>query len=216
MNLFRTLLFWLLLALAGAVLAQFLLRDPGFVQVRYLDTTIEATLVGAALIALAAAFAAWLLWKVLGWPLRLWRQRRERASRTRLAEGLDALHHGRWAQAETLLLQAAQDPLFATQARIAAARAAAARGDATAAHAHLDAIAADQPMARAIAIAEIALADGRADDALAALEAVSDQSPTPRAQTLRVDALAAQRQAAIDHPDTTLVPAPSVDTTPSP
>ena len=42
--------------------------------------------------------------------------------------------------------------------------------------------------------AEIAIADGRAGDALAALEAVSDQSPTPRAQTLRVDALAAQRE----------------------
>lgn len=210
MNLFRTLLFWLLLALAGAVLAQFLLRDPGFVQVRYLDTTIEATLVGAALIALAAAFAAWLLWKVLGWPLRLWRQRRERAARARLVEGLDALHHGRWAQAEALLLQAAQDPVFATPARIAAARAAAARGDAAAAHAHLDAIAADQPMARAIALAEIALADGRADDALAALEAVSDQPPAPRAQALRVDALAAQRKAAADTPDAPLVPVPPV------
>ena len=208
MNLFRTLLFWLLLTLAGAVLAQFLLRDPGFVQVRYLDTTIEATLVGAALIALAAAFAAWLLWQVLGWPLRQWRRRRERAARARLAEGLDALHHGRWAQAEALLLQAAQDPVFATSARIAAARAAAARGDAVATHAHLDGIAADQPMARAIALAEIALADGRADDALAALEAVSDQPPAPRAQTLRVDALAAQRKAVAGTPDAPLVPAP--------
>jgi HemY protein len=209
MNLFRTLLFWLLLALAGAVLAQFLLRDPGFVQVRYLDTTIEATLVGAALIALAAAFAAWLLWKVLGWPLRLWRRRRERAARTRLAEGLDALHHGRWAQAEALLLQAAQDPLFATHARIAAARAAAARGDAASAHAHLDAIAADQPMARAIAVAEIALADGRADDALAALEAVSDQPPAPRAQALRVDAIAARQKTIADAADAPPAQAPA-------
>jgi HemY protein len=206
-NLFRTLLFWLLLAIAGAVLAQFLLRDPGFVQVRYLGTTVEMTLVGLALMAVAAALALWLLWQALGWPLRLWRRRRERAARAVLAEGLDALHHGRWVDAEAILLRAAQDPVFATPARIGAARAAAARGDAAAANAHLDAIAATQPAARAIALAEIALADGRPDDALAALEAVSGAAVSPRMQALRVDALAAQRSAATA-PDAPLVPSP--------
>jgi len=149
MNLFRTLLFWLLLAIAGAVLAQFLLRDPGFVQVRYLGTTVEMTLVGLALMAVAAGLALWLLWQALGWPLRLWRRRRERAARAILAEGLDALHHGRWTEAEAILMRAAQDPVFATPARIGAARAAAARGDVAAANAHLDAIATSQPAARA-------------------------------------------------------------------
>lgn len=206
MNLFRTLLFWLLLAIAGAVLAQFLLRDPGFVQVRYLGTTVEMTLVGLALMAVTAGFALWLLWQALGWPLRLWRRRRERAARAVLAEGLDALHHGRWVDAEAILLRAAQDPVFATPARIGAARAAAARGDAMAANAHLDAIATSQPAARAIALAEIALADGRPDDALAALETVSGAAVSPRVQALRVDALAAQRSVAA--PDAPLVPSP--------
>ena len=208
-NLFRTLLFWLLLAIAGAVLAQFLLRDPGFVQVRYLGTTVEMTLVGLALMAVAAGFALWLLWllwQALGWPLRLWRRRRERAARAVLAEGLDALHHGRWVDAEAILLRAAQDPVFATPARIGAARAAAARGDAAAANAHLDAIATSQPAARAIALAEIALADGRPDDALAALETVSGAAVSPRVQALRVDALAAQRSVAAS--DAPLVPSP--------
>lgn len=209
MNLFRTLLFWLLLAIAGAVLAQFLLRDPGFVQVRYLGTTVEMTLVGLALMADAAGLALWLLWQALGWPLRLWRRRRERAARAVLAEGLDALHHGRWVDAEAILLRAAQDPVFATPARIGAARAAAARGDAAAANAHLDAIAATQPAARAIALAEIALADGRPDDALAALETVSGAAVSPRMQALRVDALAAQRSATTAiAPDAPLVPSP--------
>lgn len=209
MNLFRTLLFWLLLAIAGAVLAQFLLRDPGFVQVRYLGTTVEMTLVGLALIACAAGLALWLLWQALAWPLRLWRRRRERAARAVLAEGLDALHHGRWTEAEAILLRAAQDPVFATPARIGAARAAAARGDVAAANAHLDAIASSQPAARAIALAEIALADGRPDDALAALETVSGAAASPRVQALRVDALAAQRSAASGTTgETALVPAP--------
>ena len=34
MNLFRNLLFWIVLALAGALLAQLLLQDPGYVLVR--------------------------------------------------------------------------------------------------------------------------------------------------------------------------------------
>ena len=196
-NLFRTLLFWLLLAIAGAVLAQFLLRDPGFVQVRYLGTTVEMTLVGVALVAIAAGFALWLLWTTLGWPLRLWRRRRERAARAVLAEGLDALHHGRWAEAEAIFVRAAEDrtaeyPVFATQARIGAARAAAARGDAAAAEGHLDAIAATAPAARAIARAEIALDAGRPDEALAALEAASGATASPRMQALRTAALAAQ------------------------
>lgn len=208
-NLFRTLLFWLLLAIAGAVLAQFLLRDPGFVQVRYLGTTVETTLVGLALIAGVAAFASWLLWQALGWPLRLWRRRRDRAARAILADGLDALHHGRWTEAEAILLRAARDPVFTTAARIGAARAAAARGDAAAANAHLDAIAATQPAARAIALAEIALADGRPDDALGALEVVSAAATSPRMQALRVDALAAQRSAAVEAAtDATRPPAP--------
>ena len=192
MNLFRNLLFWILLALAGALLAQLLLQDPGFVLVRYLGTTIEATLVGAGLLFCLGLFALWLLWKLLGWPFRLWRLRRERAARTRLAEGLDALHHGRYAEAEALLAQAALDPHFEAPARVAAARAAAARGDAAAAAAHLDALAATHPVARAIAAAEIALAEGRADDALAALETVADTARSPRAAALRADARAAQ------------------------
>jgi len=204
MNVFRTLLFWLLLAIAGAVLAQFLLRDPGFVQVRYLGTTVEMTLVGVALVAVAAGFALWLLWTTLGWPLRLWRRRRERAARAVLAEGLDALHHGRWAEAEAIFVRAAEDPVFATQARIGAARAAAARGDAAAAEGHLDAIAATAPAARAIARAEIALDAGRPDDALAALEAASGATASPRMQTLRTAALAAQTAAPPEAP-----PAPS-------
>lgn len=192
MNLFRTLLFWILLALAGALLAQLLLQDPGFVLVRYLGTTIEASLAGALLLLGAGLFALWLLWKTLSWPFRLWRLRRERAARTRLAEGLEALHHGRYAEAETLLAQAALDPHFATAARIAAARAATARGDTPAANAHLDALAARQPLARAIALAEIALSEGRAADALAALDAATDTARAPRAVALRAEALAAR------------------------
>jgi HemY protein len=204
MHLFRNLLFWLLLALAGALLAQWLLLDPGYVLVRYLGTTIETTLVGAALLLGAAWFALWLVAKALSWPVRAWRLRRERAARLRLAEGLEALHLGRHAEAESLLLQAAAEPRLTTAARIAAADAARARGDRNAARAHLDALATTAPSARAIGLAELALAEGRAADALAALDAIGDDPRAPRLAELRARAhaaVAAQPLPALPAPD---------------
>jgi HemY protein len=213
MHLFRNLLFWLLLALAGALLAQWLLLDPGYVLVRYLGTTIETTLVGAALLLGAGWLALWLATKALSWPVRAWRLRRERAARLALAEGLDALHHGRHAEAETLLAQAAAEPRLAAAARTAAARAASARGDRAAALGHLDALTGASPLARAIGLAELALAEGRVADALAALDAVGDDPRAPRLAQLRAEAHAAKRadEAA---PATPALPAP--DAPPAP
>ena len=196
MNLFRNLLFWIVLALAGALLAQLLIQDPGFVMVRYLGTTIEATLVGGLLMFAAALIALWLLWKLASLPFRLWRRSRERTARARLGDGFDALHQGRYAQAEKLLVQAAQDPQFEAPARIGAARAALARGDGEAASAHLDALPARHAASRAIVLAEAALAENRIGDAATALDQVADQALPPRALALRADTLAASGQSA--------------------
>ena len=196
MNLFRHLLVWILLALAGALLAQVLIRDPGFVLVRYLGISLEATLVGGLLMLGAAMAAVWLLWKLLSLPLQLWRRRRERIARARLGDGIDALHQGRYAQAEQWLTHAARDPQFEAPARVSAARAALARGDAAAAAVHLDALPAKHAVSRAVVLAETALAESRVDDAMTALDSVADQAPSPRALVLRADALAASGRSA--------------------
>lgn len=185
MKLFRHLLLWLLFALSGALLAQALIQDPGFVLVRYLGTEIETTLAGGVLMLCLALGALWALWKLAMLPFRLWRSRRERDARARLADGLDALHRGEHARAESLLAVAAQDPQFASAARVAAARAAHARGDLDAALAHLDALPARHAASRALALADLALADGRVDDAGAALALLDAQTPPPRASVLR-------------------------------
>ena len=196
MNLFRHLLFWILLALAGALLAQLLVQDPGYVLVQYLGTSIEATLVGGLAMTGIAIFALWLLWKLLSLPFLLWRRRRERNARSRLGDGFEALHQGRYAQAEALLTRTAQDPRFEAPARVAAAHAALARGDAAAAAAHLDALPAQHAAARAVVLADAALAEGRTAEAEAALDAVADQPLPPRALALRADALAASGRSA--------------------
>lgn len=196
MNLFRNLLFWIVLALLGALAAQFLLADPGYVLVRFRGTDYSTTVAAAVIGILVAALVVGVLWKLLALPFRTWRSRRDRNSRARLGEGLDALHGGHYQRAEDLLARAADEGHDAAFARVAAAQAANARGDAAAAQAHIDSLDPRHAGARAIALAEQALADQRPTDALVALDAPAAQPLPPRGLALRAQALAASGKAA--------------------
>ncbi|MEO6264343.1 MAG: heme biosynthesis HemY N-terminal domain-containing protein [Luteimonas sp.] len=196
MNLFRNLLFWIVLALVGALLAQLLLADPGYVLVRYRGSDYTTTVASGGLLLLAVIAGVWLLWKLLTLPFRSWRQHRDRRARARLGEGLDALHHGHYGRAEKLLVQAADEGEIEASARLAAARAATARGDSVAARSQIDALGERHAAARAIAGAELALAEDRPTDALVALDAPAAQPLPPRGLALRAEALAASGQAA--------------------
>ena len=197
MKLFGNVLFWIVLVLLGALAAQFLLADPGYVLVRYRGTDYTTTAAGALAILLAVLVGLVLAWKLLTLPFRAWRARSDRRSRARLYEGMDALHAGQYERAEKLLAKAAEDDEnVAPSARIAAARAARRRGDEAAARAHLDAIGERHAAARAIAAAELALRDGRPTDALVALDAPAAQPLPPRGLALRAEALAASGQSA--------------------
>lgn len=196
MNLFRNLLILIVLALVGALVAQLLLQDPGYVLVRYSGTDYSTNLANALLMAVGALVLLWVIWKLLSLPFTAMRHRRERVARARLADGLDALNRGHWTQAEKLLQQAANDNDAGTVARLGAARAAAARGDGAAAHQQLDLLAANHATARALALAELALAENRPTDALVALNAPNAQPLPPRGLALRAEALAASGRAA--------------------
>lgn len=190
MKLFPTLLFWIVLALAGAFAAQWLLRDPGYVLVRYNGTDYSTTLVAAAAMLAGALLALWLLWTLLSYPFRAVSQHRDRRARARLGEGLDALHQGRYERAEKLLEQAASDEASAASARVNAARAALARGDSGRARTHLEALDDRNAVARALAVADLALAEQRPTDALVALDAAAAQPLPPRGLLQRAQALA--------------------------
>jgi HemY protein len=195
MTLFRNLLLWILLAIVGALAWHLLAQDPGYVLVRYRGTDYTTTVLWAAVGVIAAVLALWLLWTVVTLPFRAWRGHRARRSRTRLSGGLEALHHGHYARAEKLLLQAADDG-DAGIARIAASQAALARGSAGDARRHLDALSERDAASRAIALAELALAEDRPTDALVALDAPAAQPLPPRGLALRAEALAVSGQAA--------------------
>jgi HemY protein len=201
MNLFRNLLFWIVLVLVGALLAQMLLADPGYVLIRYRGSDYTTTVASGLLLLLAVLAGLWLLWKLVTLPFRSWRQHRDRRARARLGEGLDALHLGHYERAQTLLTQAADDGRsnateFEASARMAAARAATLRGDDAGARQQLDALGDRHASARAIALAELAIADHRPTDARVALDAPAAQPLPPRGLALRAEALAASGQSA--------------------
>lgn len=195
MNLFRNLLVWILLAIIGALAWHLLAQDPGYVLVRYRGWDYTTNLLWVAVALFTGLFALWLLWSLLALPFQALRRRRERQSRERLGTGLEALHQGHYARAEKLLPQASGES-DAAVARLAAARAATARGDHAAARSHLDAIDAGHALTRAIGRAELALAEDRPTDALMALDDPAAQPLSPRGLALRADAHAAARQSA--------------------
>ncbi|WP_036214036.1 heme biosynthesis HemY N-terminal domain-containing protein, partial [Novilysobacter arseniciresistens] len=110
MSLFRNLLILIVLVLLGALVAQLLVQDPGYVLVRYRGMDYTTTLAAAVLIALGVLLALWLVWKMLSMPLAALRRRRDRATRARFTDGLEALHQGHWQRAERLLDEAARHP----------------------------------------------------------------------------------------------------------
>ena len=196
MNLFRSVLFWLLLAVLGALLAQVLLQDPGYVLVRYRGSDYTTTVAAGIGILLATLFAIVLLWTLLRLPFRAWKRHRERQARAKLTDGLAAYQRGDYARAEQLLGTfasgaTAQGGIAEAVARAHAARAAQARGDDAAAAAHAEALGERHPGTQAVLLAQQSLARGDAHAALAALDAPQAQPLPPRGLRLRAEALAA-------------------------
>src|SRR5690606_28704215 len=193
MKLFRNLLFWIVLALVGALVAQMLMQDPGHVLVRFRGMDYTTTLAAVVLVGVAVLLALWLLWKLVTAPVLGLRRRRRRAARARLYEGLEDYELGHWERAAQRLDDAARSPVIADDgsarlAHIAAARAAMATGDRARVERHPHALE-GRPAERAVLQAEAALADGRPDEALQLLDVPAAQPLPPHGLALRVRAL---------------------------
>lgn len=196
MNLFRNVLVWLLLAVLGAVLGQYLLQDPGYLLVRYRGTDYSTTLAVGIGLLLAGLFALALLWTALRLPFRLWNLRRRRRARAQLIDGLTAFERGDYLRAGQLLRQAADDPAAEAVARAQAARAAFMRGDDAAGEALLAGFEHRHAGIRAVVLAERALARQQPEAALQALDAAPAQPLPPRGLWLRAQALLASARSA--------------------
>jgi len=170
-NAFLLLVFALLVA-AGAIFAwHWLSADPGYVQVRLRDTTIETS----AVVAAAALVLLWLVlavaWRIVRWPFRAWGRSVKRRGRERLANGMTAFAEGDYLLAERELAKAAAFDAFRTPAQLVIARAAHERGaDARAAEA-LDAAGPAGARAAEALRARFLVDRGRGAEAFAQLKA---------------------------------------------
>ena len=117
--------------LTGALLAHFLLADPGYVAVRVGGALIEMSAVTFALALIASYFLIRLVVKAVH-ARRLWREtqqeRRFQKARRSLARGLMEMSEGEWAAAEDTLSRSARDAEQPAAHYIVAARAAELQG----------------------------------------------------------------------------------------
>lgn len=194
MNLYRSLLWWLVLAVLGALAWHWFSQDLGDVVVRFRGLTYTTTLAYFVLAWGLLWFGLWALWWLLRLPFRAWRRHAHRLARNRLVSGLEALHQGRWQRAEQLLAKAAGEPSLRTPALLGARRAAEARGDAAAVARHHAALLAHDTGAAVLDQAERLLGQGKAAEALEALAGLPGAS-SPRAGLLRAEALVATGRA---------------------
>ena len=162
--------------LVGALLAQVLLADPGYVAIRFGSSLIEMSAVSFALLLIATYFVIRLIMRLIN-ARRLWRQaqqlRRFERSRRSLARGLLELSEGEWASAEDTLTRSARDAEQPAAHYLVAARAAELQ-NAYQRRDDLLARALDIPGERRAPVlimqAEILIKHGRLEQALAALE----------------------------------------------
>ena len=176
----KTGLYIALALLVGALTAQLLLADPGYVALRFGSSLFEMSAVTFVVLLIATYVAIRLVVRLVT-ARRVWREsqqaRRFERARRSLARGLLEMSEGEWATAEDTLTRAARDAEQPTVHYLAAARAA----ELLNAHQRRDELLAkalDIPGERRAPIlitqAEIFMKHGRLDAARSALEQLED------------------------------------------
>lgn len=125
------LVFALIVLLAGSVVGELIVQDPGYVLLSYQDTTIETSIWGLSLVVLVAFTALYLSLQLIQYLLQRrqkihdWSENRSRRrANGKTQSGLNALSAGNWSKAQRLLSQAAPKSGIALVNYLAAARAA--------------------------------------------------------------------------------------------
>ena len=166
MSLYRSFLWWLLLAALGALAWDLLQPDFGEVVIRWHGTTVTTTVAFFLFACILLLFALWLLWTVLRFPYNAWQAYAHKQARSRLNSGLTAFYEGRYGRAQSLLLKAAEDKQVRDLALLGARQAALAQEDYVAAAALLEQLNQSNPTLAASNNARLLLKQGKAQQAL--------------------------------------------------
>lgn len=169
---------WILLLVLIAALAAFgwhwIAEDPGYVLVRLRGWRVQTTVLAAVVILLLAWGVFGALWQLARWPFGALTRRHRRLSRRRLADGLVALAEGRNGDAERDLSRASRLDALQGPALLAAAEAAARRGESARALESLDQAAQSVPQAARVLRAALLRRDGKPAEAVALLAPEAD------------------------------------------
>lgn len=197
MNVFRGLIWCLLLAAVGAVAWETLSNDMGFVLIRWHGTIIETTVAYGLVFWLLLTVVLWSLWFLLRLPFVAWQALAKKQARLRLINGMQAMQEGRYARAENLLLKAANEHDIKTIALMAAYEAASQLDEPQRAMQHYTALLQHNPIAAQEQAAARAMQTGQAENALALLSPLQEaRKLSPMGLFLYLQALEKNHRAA--------------------
>ena len=166
MSLYRSFLWWLLLAAFGALAWELLQPDFGEVVIRWHGTTITTTVAFSLLAGTLLLSALWFTWYLLRLPYHAWRNYANRQAKSRLNNGLTAFYEGRYGRAQNLLAKAAEEKNVRDLALLGARQAAIAQEDWVNAARFLELLNASNPTLAASNNARALLKQGKAQQAL--------------------------------------------------
>lgn len=194
MSLYRSFLWWLLLAAFGALAWELLQPDFGEVVMRWHGVTITTTVAFFLLACILLLFALWLLWTVLRFPYNAWQTYAHKQARSRLNNGLIAFYEGRYARAQSLLIKAAEDKPVRDLALLGARQAALAQEDWVNAALLLDELNQSNPILAASNNARSLLKQGKPKQALDVMLSRQASEWSPIARGIAIEAAIEQGQ----------------------
>lgn len=199
MSLYRSFLWWLLLAALGALAWELLQPDFGEVLIRWHGTTITTTVAFALFAGTLSLFALWLAWYVLRLPYNAWQNYAQKQAKGRLNSGLTAFYEGRYERAQNLLGKAAEDRNVRDLALLGARQAAIAQEDWLNAAKFLELLNASNPTLAASNNARTLLKQGKAQQALDVMLTRPSSEWSPIARSIAIESAIALNQFELAH-----------------
>jgi HemY protein len=193
-SLYRSFLWWLLLAALGALAWELLQPDFGEVVIRWHGTTVTTTVAFFLLASILLLFTLWLLWSAFRFPYHAWQNYAQKQARSRLNNGLTAFYEGRYSRAYRLLLKASEDKNVRDLALLGARQAAIVQEDWVAAAQLLERLNLSNPNLAASNNARALLKQGKAKPALDVMMSRPSTEWSPIARGIAIEAAVTLQQ----------------------